>query len=278
MPDLLSVFSRWWKYILGITLVATAIALLISLLLPKEYLSTATALPANSLTSDKARIFNEIVQALYSDIGNSDDLDKFEGTAALDTIYIATVKDLNLVKHYRLEDQENAIAVAAKKLRRNSRISRTEHNELSIKVWDRDRKMAADIANSMLQNLQVLHQNLQMANQVKTLKTLQESYSARQQQYASIVDSGSISATAAATNATSRAAIMQQLVQDQKLIHEYEVSLRTNPEVLITVEPARPAAWSDRPQVLLITLLSFVAALAFSVLIALFMDSRKQVV
>ena len=278
MPDLLSVFSRWWKYILGITLVATTFALLISLLLPKEYLSTATALPANSLTSDKARIFNENVQALYSDIGTSDDLDKFEGTAALDTIYIATAKELSLVKHYQLDGEENAIAVAAKKLRKNSRISRTEHNELRIKVWDRDRNMAAELANSMLRNLQVLHQNLQMANQVKTLKALQESYAARQQQYASIVDSGATAAAAAVVNATSGAALMQQLEQDQKLIHEYQVALRTNPEVLITVEPARPAAWSDRPQVVLIALLSFVAALAFSVLVALFMDSRKQVV
>jgi LPS O-antigen subunit length determinant protein (WzzB/FepE family) len=72
MPDLISVFARWWKFILGLSLLAVVIALLASLLSPKKYLSVATALPANSLMADKARVFNSNIEALYSDFGTPD--------------------------------------------------------------------------------------------------------------------------------------------------------------------------------------------------------------
>src|SRR5947209_8334503 len=100
MPELISVFSRWGKFIWTLTLAAALVALIVCLLLPKEYLSTATALPANSVSADKARIFNSQIEALYSDIGTADELDRVEGTAVLDTIFIATLKSLGLEAHY----------------------------------------------------------------------------------------------------------------------------------------------------------------------------------
>ena len=100
MPDLISVFSRWWKFILGLSLVAVLIALIFSLLSPKKYLSIATALPANSLLTDKARIFNANIEALYAETGTPDELDRLEGTAALDTLFIATAKEFGLAQHY----------------------------------------------------------------------------------------------------------------------------------------------------------------------------------
>ncbi|MGZ3939284.1 MAG: Wzz/FepE/Etk N-terminal domain-containing protein, partial [Flavisolibacter sp.] len=96
MPDLLLVFSNRWKLVTAITLCATVLALIIAMLSPKKYLSTATALPVNSVTADKARIFNSNIEALYSDFGTPDELDRLEGTARLDTIFIAASEKFNL--------------------------------------------------------------------------------------------------------------------------------------------------------------------------------------
>ena len=92
MPDLITVFSKRWKLIAGLTLLSVLIAFVVCLISPKKYLSTATALPANTLIADKARIFNNNIEALYSDFGATDELDKLEGTAALDTIFIAAAE------------------------------------------------------------------------------------------------------------------------------------------------------------------------------------------
>jgi len=76
MPDLVSVFSRRWKLMLLLPLIATVVALLACLLAPKQYLGMATALPSNSVVGDKARIFNQNIEALYAELGSPDELDK----------------------------------------------------------------------------------------------------------------------------------------------------------------------------------------------------------
>src|SRR5678815_5332905 len=103
MPDLLLVLTKRWKLILSITLLATILALIFALLSPKKYLSVATALPVNSVTADKARLFNSNIEALYSEFGLPDELDRMEGTAKLDTIYIAASEKYHLNNHYSIK-------------------------------------------------------------------------------------------------------------------------------------------------------------------------------
>nr|MBA2745006.1 hypothetical protein [Flavisolibacter sp.] len=164
MPDLFIVFARWWKFILGISLLAATIAFVVSQFSPKEYLSEATALPANSMVADKGRIFNNNIEALYSDIGTADELDRLEGTAVLDTLYIAASDSFNLAAHYNLPESGESGFKAARKLKKNSKIARSAFGELKVKVWDEDRNMAAAVANFLMQRLGSIHQHLQNEN------------------------------------------------------------------------------------------------------------------
>src|SRR5919107_240666 len=100
MPDFIAIMEKWWKPVAAITLTATLLAALVVFILPKEYLSVATALPANSVTTDKGHIFNEGIQELYSSLGTPDELDRFVGTAQLDTIYLAAAAAHGLPQHY----------------------------------------------------------------------------------------------------------------------------------------------------------------------------------
>src|SRR5678816_2636860 len=100
MPDLINVFARRWRMILLFTVAAALIAFAVSFLSPEKYLSTATALPVNVMVNERSRIFNPNIQVLYSDFGTPDELDKLEGTALLDTIFLAVAKDLSLDQHY----------------------------------------------------------------------------------------------------------------------------------------------------------------------------------
>lgn len=277
MPDLINVFARRWKLILLLTFVAGLLAFIVTLFSPKEYLSTATALPVNVMVNERSRIFSENIQVLYSDFGTPDELDKIEGTAALDTIYLATVKDLGLVAHYKLDNNSEAEFNAILKLRKNSKVSRSGYGELKVKVWDKEPAMAARTANTMLQKIQELHQRLQSANGKLILQRLQTDYAAKQEQYKTLSDSaaGYTGANAELWQAK-KAAMLQQVQQYENLIDQYQITINSNPQVLLTVETAKASPWPDKPKPMPTILLALFAGFVFAFLLSLLVESRKK--
>lgn len=277
MPDLLHVFIRRWKLILFLTLLAGIIAFVVSLISPKEYLSTATALPVNVMVNERSRIFSNNIQVLYSDFGTPDELDKIEGTAALDTIFIAAAKELNLAEHYKINAGNESIYNAALTLRKNSKISRSAYGELKIKAWDKNNEMAARMANSLLQKIQQLHQRLQNENSKLILERLKQDYLARQKEYKSLSDSAaSFTGADAELWSAKKTAMLQQVQQYENLIDQYQISINSNPQVLLTVETAKPSPWPDKPKLLPTLLLAVFATFIFAFLLALFIESRNN--
>lgn len=280
MPDLFALAGKRWKTVLLLTLTATALALLVCLISPKQYLGVVTALPANSLLADKARIFNQNIEALYTEFGTPDELDRMEGTAKLDTLYLAAAKDFHLIEHYGINaNAGDALEKAALKLKKNSSVSRTGYGELRIKVWDEDNRTAADLANSLMQKLNDIHQHLQTENNRAVLQKLKEAYTLRQKE---INQTGPLFLPDTTTNkakeanaAVNKAMLTGQLQQYSQLMNEYELALKTTPNALLVVEKARPSPWSDKPATLQIVLFTFLASLLFSFLLVLFMESRS---
>jgi hypothetical protein len=277
MPDIFSIISRWWKMIFGLTLLASLAALAACWLSPKQYASTVTALPGNSALSDKARIFNKNIQYLYSRLGSPDELDRIEGTAALDTIYIATAKDFNLVDHYSVKSSKNALYEAAEELKSKSRISRSAYGELKVKAWDRDRNMSAALANGIFRHIQQLHQQLHQQDNAYVLQKLREDLLARQHQFRLTADSlRYLEAEYAELLTVRRNALLQQVQEQEKLIAEYELALSTNPPVLVPVESARPSLRPEKPRTVQTVLLTAFASALFFFLLALVLESRKR--
>ncbi len=271
MPDLISIIERWWKLIAGLTIVNIILAFVLLLFIPKQYLSVATALPASAVSADKSGIFNTNVQELYSSLGSPDDLDKIIGTANLDTLYIALVKEYNL-SGGRKDDINAALA-----LKKNIKVIKSEYGELKIKVWNEDSKLAAALANGLLQKLQQLHQSLQNQNNALTLQKLQETYAAMQNTYLTQGDtSGSKDRSKATMLAIKNKNQQDQLNQYEKLIAEYQLVLNTNPPALLIVELARVASKPDKPKIWQTILLTAFVSVVFGLLLAFFLQGRGK--
>src|SRR5689334_6862621 len=105
MPDIFDLITRWWKQVFTVMILSLLVVGTITFLQPRKYLSTATAVPASSVATDKARIFNENIQGLYSALGSPDDLDRIIGTANLDTVYMAVAQQFTLPDHYKLKGE-----------------------------------------------------------------------------------------------------------------------------------------------------------------------------
>jgi uncharacterized protein involved in exopolysaccharide biosynthesis len=275
MPDLLLVFTKRWKLIISITALATIIALIAALLSPKKYLAIATALPANSMIADKARIFNQNIEALYSEFGTVDELDKLEGTGKLDTLFIAAAEKFNLEEHYKIGTTTESLYDAAIKLKKNSRINRSGYGELKVRVWDQDKHLCAQLANFLMKRLQELHQQLQNQANRSILEKIKEAYALKQNESVQITDSAK---SVSIQGQTRTSALREQLQSYEKMIDEYQLAISTSIPVLLMVEPARPALYADRPKIAQTILLSFFGAFIFSFLLALFLESRKVIV
>jgi hypothetical protein len=276
MPDIVSVIGRRWKLIALLTAVATAVAVLASLLSPKQYLGSVTAIPANPVYSDKARIFNPNIEALYAELGTIDDLDRLEGTAKLDTIYWAAANEFNLAAHYGLDTtQGDATDKAALRLKKNTTVNRTGYGELKIRVWDKDNQMAADLANAMLQVINSIYRQIQTENMRTILQRLKEESSQGQNTRDNNADTaGRAGQNPAGASLEKRAT--GRLLQYQQLIAEYELALKTTPNALLVVEGARPSPWFDKPKTGQVVLFAFLGSLLFSVLLAFFVESRRD--
>ncbi len=257
--------------IVAICILSTGVAAIFLSFIPKQYLSVVTALPASNVESDKTRIINSNIESLYPNIGTADDLDKVVGTSRLDTLYYTLVRKHNLVGHYG-HSGEKAEYKAMMQVKNCSSVGKSEYGELKVKVWDGSPHMAADLANSLFEELQKLHQQLESRGNDLTIQNLQQKYSELQRNYT--LDSSSI--LSPELEALEQKALEEQLVQYQKLIAEYQLMVDANPQVLLLVESARPAMKADKPDWLQALFLVFFASLLFGLALAILLETSRR--
>jgi uncharacterized protein involved in exopolysaccharide biosynthesis len=271
MPDIFDLIVRWWKQILLITIIALVITATIIFLQPSQYLSVATAVPANSTLSDKSRVFNENIQVLYPGIGSADELDLVVGTGQLDTVYITVASAFRLWEHYKVKEQGDHVAAnkAALILKHNTAISKSEFGELKVKVWDTDKNLAAQLANAIMEVLNSIHQGLQNATNLVTLQNLKSQQDSLLQEPDSLTRGPQF-------DMIRRQARLDQLTKYEKLINEYSTIINTNPRVLIVVDKAKPAERPDKPKRKLALVATGFLALLFGLFVALILERRKK--
>lgn len=256
MPDLFTLVAKWWKHLLAITILSMLVAGLANYFQPKRYLSVATALPANSYLADKASVFNENIQALYSTMGSVDDLDMIIGTGQLDTVYLSVIDQFNLASHYRLKQTgEAARNKSVEILRRNTKINKSEYGELKIKVWDKDKTIAPQLANALLDKIQEIHSDLLNTNNKGLLDAITKKR------------------TALLEDSVSGAG--EKLKQYDKLINEYQLMTEARPNALLIVERARPSQKPETPNMSTVLLAAGFFGLLFGLFAVLVLDKRK---
>lgn len=276
MPDIFNLLARWWKQMLLVIIVAVAIVAAIVFTEKPRYLSVTTALPASGILTDKGNIFNNNIEGLYPSLGAPDDLDKILGTAQLDTVYLAVAIAYNLWDHYKIENKDEQITRAAALLKSNSKVFRSEYGELKIKVWDTDKNLAPQLANAILDKLNSIHQSVQAVSNERVMESLKKGKLKLEKALDSL-SMATFHSPEQLKNAGATHNIYEtQLGKYEELIGEYQLTLDTNPSVLVVVEKARASQTPDKPQRLKLILATAVISFLFSFLLALYLERRKR--
>lgn len=277
MPDLFDLIWRWRKQILLLVLTTLIVTSAIVFLIPKKYLSVATALPASSYATDKSLVFSQNLQVLYSTLGLPDDLDKIVGTARLDTVYRSVIADLHLAEHFGLSKTDpNAISKAAPVLQKHTRVFKSDYGELKVKVWDVDREVAANLANAIMEKLEQMHQDIQTANNSTMLSKINEEYLNKKNDYGKLTDSLQHLPNASQTDLlmVQKSSLLQQIQEYEKLISQYKLMVDAKPQALITIEKATPAVSPDQPKPLRAITAAVILSFLFASLTALIRQKK----
>lgn len=237
LQDLPDRLKRHAFYLLAVASVPALVVLAVNLLTPREYLSKTSILPANSRFSDRARFGGAEVKELYSAFGSGDDLDRLYATARSHPVMMNIVDSFGLVRHYRLEKRrEGAREAALRKFRRNCSILKTEYGEIHIKVWDRDRQLAADLANAMVARTEKVHQDIYREYFASSLQKMESSFEG----------------VGAKPDGKVGTVVDTQLLRNyHRSLTDYQMALLNPPPALMVLERAIPSVKHDRPRIAL---------------------------
>lgn len=255
------------KRILLFVLLATAAGTLIAFLIPKQYAATATLLAGNSLMADKTVIFSENRLSPVSNLGSAEDIDRVTSVATLDTVFKIMVDSFHLVEHYNIQNKgDSARYEALVKLKeKRCSIRRTDEKQIKIDVWDTNKQMAIDMANAIAAIAQRMNQEIINKSNISALHRLEKTY---QQKEAELLKSDSLFPE-------SRLAITSEMGQLHKLMLQYNVAITDQSETLMIIESASYVYNADRPKKIQIIFTSFIASLAFSILLVLILNRKK---
>lgn len=257
------------KQLLVFVFIVLCISTIVLFLVPKYYKSTAIIVAANPALADKARLFNNNIQGLYSNFGSGDDLDRIEGIANLDTTYAALVAEFNLTDYYKLKD-ENAQLKKRKaiiNLKDDIQLQKTELGQFKIMVTTKNKNLSANIANKMVLITKQKIENIWQMNYQFSLDKINASIKELEDSVATInqfLQNADVNSSAALPYTNKREAFLQQLKQYYTTANEFKLAINSNAPALYIIENATPAAKHDKPKKLItlfsIAIISFVFA------------------
>jgi uncharacterized protein involved in exopolysaccharide biosynthesis len=238
--------SQYRKKLLIMTGAVTVMALVVSLLLPNEYLAQASILPANSKMMDKQRLFSENIQELYSAYGNAEDLDRLYATMRSNEVLNVVADSFQLMQHYQLTDTKNGRIKSYKKFRKNIELTKTEYGEIRIRVWDKDSVLSAELANAIVARTKEVSDKMFTAFYEQSISRMKKELIAKSATLESVNDS------------LQKKELNQELAIIRNRMIEYQVTQLNPPPSVFVLEKAEPSPIADKPTVLLNVMVSFI--------------------
>ena len=171
---------RYWALVVLFFLVGSLAAATYSLLLPKEYDATASLLPPQDGGASRALLGNLAAQpgagALVGGFlpGMTSTKDVFVGILKSRTMQDDAIKKFDLVKVYELEESKAPLRDARNLLQQMTNIRASREGVISVTVAAYDPKMAADIANFYVENLDRLNTTINVTEAGRTRLFLEE--------------------------------------------------------------------------------------------------------
>lgn len=281
LTGIVQAWNRRWKTIVAFVVLSLAVCAIMLTLSPRQYEAKAVATAGNPLLSDKAHLFNQNIDQLYSNYGSGDDLDRLLGIATLDTTYKIIVDSFRLIEYYTSKGANNAIKRyhAVNALKKDLEIQKNELNQLTVTVWNKNPALAANIANSVISVTERLSGAAMQKSYTQSLHLLDSSITGLESKYGSLsVGENGVDVTQPFKSATlsdiEKNVLEEQIKQYRKVYEEISLAASNTQPALIILQAASPAAKAGKPVILLWMFGVFIASFWFTLLAVLLYDRK----
>lgn len=278
IPFLLSITKKWkWKIIIFLV-VLLIVSSIIVFLLPNRYYSYVTAISTNSQLNDKSAVYNNNIDELHNSLGSWNDLERLYSTCDLDTSYKYLIYKYNLASHYKvnIEDENKKIQKTLQILKEeNMNIEKMETGLLRIHVWDEDPQMAANLANSFIENIEISNRSLQKEYNENILKKINEDIEEKSTSFKKIADSNYTSLTTADEQLVliKKNALIDEISQLEKIANQYQLMLKAQQPSLLILDKAISNKKHVSPKRLSILTSVLISGFVFSIFLILLLES-----
>ncbi len=174
------IIRRWKRFVTGAVALAAVVSVVVSLLLPNEYRSTAVFIPTNPQTADPDRLLDENVQqrGQLELSSRGEDLDRVITIGESLPVAELIIRKFKLYEHYKADtpsddDTENYVLG---EFSSNLSLVHNDRDAIELSFADRDKKLAADVANVMVHVIDSVNQQLTFENRRTVLDLYRRRY------------------------------------------------------------------------------------------------------
>jgi uncharacterized protein involved in exopolysaccharide biosynthesis len=193
--NIIAYMIRRWKFLAGFTLLAILVSAIVALTIPVKYQSTVVFFPAASVSVSQALLSNNFSAAKggITSFGDEEEAEQLLQILNSEKIRERTIEKHNLTSHYGLDSSNRYLRSTMRNLfRENIKFRRTEFASIEISVLDKDRELAATIANDIAGLLDSTLNSMRRRRAVKALEIVNREFDMVQKRIQEVEDSMSI--------------------------------------------------------------------------------------
>lgn len=170
------IINRWKKLVGSALILALIVSIIVALSLPNIYKSTAVFFPTNPQTTDPDRIATEGSKLELG--GRTEDLDRIITIGESQPVAELLIRRFRLHAHYGTGQPGTDLAddAALREFSSNLGIVHNERDAIELTFQDRDKQLAARIANTLVQVIDSINQQLTLENRRNVLGLYQQRY------------------------------------------------------------------------------------------------------
>ncbi|GAC1375073.1 MAG: hypothetical protein NVS3B25_22580 [Hymenobacter sp.] len=174
------IINRWKYFVAGAVALAALVSIVVALLLPNIYRSTAIFIPTNPQTADPDRLLDDNTQQRQKlELGGrAEDLDRAITIGESQPVAELIIKKFGLYRHYKAgapgDDATDNFVLS--EFSGNLSIVHNERDAIELTFMDRDKNLAAAVANTLVHVIDSVNQQLTLENRRTVLDLYRKRY------------------------------------------------------------------------------------------------------
>jgi capsular polysaccharide biosynthesis protein len=279
----IKVVLKWRTLILIVTALALVGSIIIALIQPDYYKSTAIFYPKNLGSFDRSYLFGngerDKIQPIF---GGKQDVNRVLSIANSTELINEVINKFHIPEHYGYDTTRISWRYKVyREFDKNYKTLKSDLDDIELSVWDQDPELASEIANYFVYKINEIYSSILMDRNKNNAKSITDRVLEFEKEMKSVTDSLLEMNDPESPKYKALLQVQENLIEEynhwQTLANQYKAASDYDYKALYIVEQAHPAEKKDRPVRWIIVLSATLIAFFLSLLAALMFEKYKEI-